>query len=526
MLQAALERRDRLRTIVPRIVGFGLVESISTSSAVHLGAAAALTCRRRLCSELIRRCIRPYRFYRLTQMLRSSSSLETMLAEDVPALTSTAWRLTVDQIRALANVCVFGRSIYVMLCTRDGLPLPSAESFRLTITAALAFVSLSYLSRFSRSERPPRLKATLHAGHSKLRREAEAVAFARTHGQRWLEIETAWKAELAEQRLQKWQTSIVKGLRHAVVKGISAALMLTLSRFYQRSHCSEMTVGAAVCHLRMLWASSSSMSAAVSMMQFDLRDKWYELLKPGVRVWRLIEALEIVEREDLPDVGDSNDGIVLQDADIWDMDGTRPVAIRLSVVLPPGKDGLLLCGRQGVGKGTVARTLCGLLPAEVGTVSVPPPQDIQFLPPRPYLPAGTLTDQVTYPDPFVLPVSVEVEARFWVAVRGACLEDDMQTAELDRWSERWSEILSLSIQQRLAFARFLWHTPRFAVLEEGCTSAINPDMELDLLGACKRASVTIVQVSQRPSHHLCHARVLYLEGGGRWTLESKGKRHP
>ena len=43
----------------------------------------------------------------------------------------------------------------------------------------------------------------------------------------------------------------------------------------------------------------------------------------------------------------------------------------------------------------------------------------------------------------------------------------------------WQSALSPGQKQRMAFARLLYHSPQYAVLDE-CTNGIQPDVELDL----------------------------------------------
>ena len=115
-----------------------------------------------------------------------------------------------------------------------------------------------------------------------------------------------------------------------------------------------------------------------------------------------MEVLEGIELEEPQPLSEHSGGIVLEDADIWDPDGIKPIAIRLTLSLPSDGIGLAICGPSGVGTGTVARTLCGLLPTEVGVVRLPPPRALHLLPSQPHLPCGTLTDVVTYPERLAL----------------------------------------------------------------------------------------------------------------------------
>lgn len=68
------------------------------------------------------------------------------------------------------------------------------------------------------------------------------------------------------------------------------------------------------------------------------------------------------------------------------------------------------------------------------------------------------------------------------------------------WDTRkeWKDVLSGGEKQRMAFARLLYHEPRFAIIDEG-TSAVSSDVEGLLYETCKARGITLVVVSTRVS---------------------------
>ena len=58
---------------------------------------------------------------------------------------------------------------------------------------------------------------------------------------------------------------------------------------------------------------------------------------------------------------------------------------------------VLIMGASGSGKSTLFRAIAGLWPWGSGTIRIPTPEQIMFLPQRPYLPLGTLRSAIAYP---------------------------------------------------------------------------------------------------------------------------------
>ena len=148
-----------------------------------------------------------------------------------------------------------------------------------------------------------------------------------------------------------------------------------------------------------------------------------------------------------------------------------------------------------------------------------------FLPQRPYLSPGTLRDQIIYPhtEPDMRANSrrdSELEA-ILADVRLAYLpsrEGGFDTRKT------WKDVLSGGEKQRISFARLLYHSPSFAVIDEG-TSAVSSDVEGLLYETLKNRGVTLLTISTRASLRKYHDYVLTLGlgmNGDEWEMQKIG----
>lgn len=188
----------------------------------------------------------------------------------------------------------------------------------------------------------------------------------------------------------------------------------------------------------------------------------------------------------------------------------------LSIVLPDGAAGLeeprvevhcgervFIAGCPEPGKNELLRAMAGLWPSGTGTVLQPPPQDVMYMPPRPYLPASTLRAAVTYPaDPGRFD-----EAAVCAALRRVGL--DRLIARLGA-KERWDKVLSTDEQQRLALARLLLHAPTWVFFEDtaSCMNEEHCRLIRSIFGS-ELSAASVIGIGSSPALDGFYTRTLH-----------------
>ena len=196
-------------------------------------------------------------------------------------------------------------------------------------------------------------------------------------------------------------------------------------------------------------------------------------------------------------------------------DGT-PLLHSLTLAIPAGMH-VLVTGPNEGGRMALFRASAGLWRAGKGRIVRPPPDAIQFVPERPYLPPGTLREALlrTHNEG-----EVDVDdARIAAVLRLVGIEEMVARAGGLVAERDWDEVLTLADQQRLAFARVLLAAPRIALLE-GPGTLLGTDAAAHLIELLQERSITVVTFASDEALAAHHDQRLVLEAGGLWSAQS------
>lgn len=174
----------------------------------------------------------------------------------------------------------------------------------------------------------------------------------------------------------------------------------------------------------------------------------------------------------------------------------------INLEIHPG-DHLLITGNTFTGA-KLFRAIAGIRPWGSGIIELPSQGELFFMPPRPYLPTGSLRDAICYPSP---PGDYS-EDQILDALRLVGLSQLRD--QLDQ-TGTWAHALAPGEQQRLGVVRVLLNRPQWIFLQEAFSS-LDPEEELQMLRLiCQQLpAATLVGISHMPEAESFYSRHLAL----------------
>ena len=188
--------------------------------------------------------------------------------------------------------------------------------------------------------------------------------------------------------------------------------------------------------------------------------------------------------------------------------GKKLLVDDLNINLQAGKS-LAIAGPPGGGKTALLRAISGLWQEGHGLIIRPSLAQIMFLPQKPYMPIGTLREQLCFPKS---PDSFSDAQLFEVLDKVNLPELVNHFGGLDVVA-RWQDELSPGQQQLIAFSRVLLKQPELVILDEA-TGALDSEHEALLYEMLLDLNVSFVSIVHKLSALKYHDFVLELAGDG------------
>lgn len=150
------------------------------------------------------------------------------------------------------------------------------------------------------------------------------------------------------------------------------------------------------------------------------------------------------------------------------------------------------------------KAITGLWPWGTGRIELPNDEPMFFMPPRPYLPAGTLRAAICYPSTDEAVTQAELERTLDLVGLNELVE------QLDQ-VDCWDQSLPRDQQQRLGMVRLLLQRPRWILLQESFDS-LDPEGETEMFRLiCQELpDAALLTVTNQPTAEAFHPRRITL----------------
>lgn len=483
-----------LRAAVVAFFGILVVYIAVASVYEYLLNLLPIRWRRWLTVQVLDRYFRRRGYYRVG-FDRAIDNPDQRIAEDVGSFTQVSVVLSVLVVSAPSAVVFSTIAIWHVSALTAELLL--AYGVLSSIFAIVVFQRRLTALNF----RQLQLEADFRSSLAHVRANAEAIAFYRGDAREARHATTQFVPVYANQnRILRWSDVYLNGFNLAFA---NLPVLLPVILLAPQVLSGHVAVGVVV---------QTSGNAAGIIGGFTALTQSLTglagIFASTTRVNALLRALEGRDDERTPSIAVRDGaGLAIDQLSVTPPQGAAPLFSGLCVAVPDGS-ALLVTGPSGSGKSSLLRALAGLWSAGAGTIVRPPLDAMMFLPQRPYLPPGTLRDELLYPRR-AGQLAEDGLREVLDAVGLAGLPDRVGGFDVD---QPWEAVLSAGEQQRLALARLLLARPRYAILDEA-TSALEPDDENTLYRLLRARGVTLVTVGHRASLAAQHDRGVLIQDG-------------
>ena len=507
VLISALSAQDEPRFWQTVIIFIGVLVIYAPLLAgyTYLRDRLSLQWRRWLTHRFVDNYFRDRAYYNLHISQTEIDNPDQRIAEDVRSFTQESLTFLLVLVESVLSVIAFSSVLW-------GISKPLVFFLVLyaligTVVTTVVFGKPLVRLNFEQLKKEANLRFSL----VRIRENAEAIAFYRGEEQESNQVKHRFLDVFENvKRLLVWELNLnILTNAYEFIPFILPALVVAPAIF-----AGEMEVG-----------KLSEAQGAFIRVFFSLNlvvARFQQLTTFGAGINRLYTFAEFLEQTQATQASDiSKPQIVTIEADrlavehlsLQTPNGKQTLVEDLSVELPVSK-GLLVMGPSGCGKSSLLRAIAGLWNSGKGAIVRPEPEQILFLPQRPYMVLGTLRDQLLYPN-----THLEVEEQHLKQVL-----EQVNLAGLDErfggfdTEQDWADVLSLGEQQRLTFARLLLNKPKYAILDEA-TSALDLGNEERLYQHLQAMGTTFLSVGHRSTLASYHQSLLELSQDKTWQIK-------
>lgn len=506
----ALEQRSmsRLFTQVGLIVLIFIANMAITATHLVVKRRLQLSWRGWLTDKLIGQWMRDGRHYLVTHLPGQHDNPDGRIAEDVRISTEYA----IDLLHTFFYCVLLLTSFTEILWTLSGTVTVDLGLIEISIQGHLVWLALIYAASASTlgwwigkpltmaTDNRQTVEANFRFALVKARENAQAIAL--IHGERhenphfhrlFGNIVDAWN-----QQTHAWQRITMFSSGYSILS-MAFPILVSAPRFI----LGTISLGA-------LMQSAQAFQQMVAALSWpvDNMGKVAEWRASVERVLGLSKALEQLEREIAkPDpyrirlVKSDKSVLAFRDLCISRLDRIVCVST-LNEEIRAGER-VLIAGNAFSGN-KLFKAIAGLWPWGEGSVELPDDETMFFMPPRPYLPTGTLRASICYPsDASVFDQQV--------------LENTLELAGVKELKEQldqvadWEKNLEREQKQRLGLVRLLLHKPKWILMQEAFDS-LDPEGEVDMVNLIhKRLSDSaVLTITKQPNIQALYKRRITL----------------